>query len=145
MTGIPENGCIAAVLALQTVPSGIFIPHLRSCSLTLVPPAEIVCPGIPTLSSYTQTPCTVDLGVTCVGLGVSVLLRTVTSLSPFPHPGQWGYPSCLIGLAARRAHAHAECLALVWLSQAGHAPLVFRFHHPNLVCKLPEGRTQPLI
>lgn len=96
--GVSENCCISLVPALWTVPLGIFIP----CSSTLVLPAEIVCPRIPTLSSYTQTSCTMDLGITHMGLRISVLLRTVTSLSPFSHPGQWDYPNCLTGWAAER-------------------------------------------
>lgn len=75
--GVAENCCISVVPALGTVPLGIFIPG----SPTLVLPAEVVCPGIPALSSYTQTSCTMDLGVISMGLRISVLLHTVSDFS----------------------------------------------------------------
>lgn len=75
MAGIPENCCISVVLAPWTVHLGTFILKLSSCSPTLVLPAEIVCPGISTLS--TPNPLDLGLHVICTGLGVPALLCTV--------------------------------------------------------------------
>lgn len=129
--GVAENCCISVVPALWTVPLEIFIP----CSPTLVLPAEIVCPGIPSLSSYTQTSCTMDLGVTCTSLRISVLLHIVTSLSPFSHPG-WA--------AERADEEHAEFLAPIWLSQPGHTPAGLQFPPvENGSCSSPTLGLQP--
>lgn len=53
MAGVIQTCCISVVLVLWTVCSEIFIPKLRSFSLTLILPAEIACSGVSAFSSHT--------------------------------------------------------------------------------------------
>lgn len=147
MAGVIETCCISVLLCPVDSAFRDFYSKAKVVLTHPAPPAEIVCPGVSAFSSHPQTPWTMDLGLTHVGLGVSALLCTVTSLSPFPRPGQWGYPKCLTGWVAEGVNA--ECLAPAWLSQAGYAPSspqcphveVALAYYPHVVCS--QSRSRP--
>lgn len=74
MAGIPENCCISVLLAPWTVHLGTFILKLKSCSPTLVLPAETLSWDLSSLYPKPLGPWTL---CKCTGLGVPALLCTV--------------------------------------------------------------------